>query len=590
MKSMDHNTDAENMLRAALLALNKIRSHIETTLYAHPLLSQDQFNIYSRIKTLRRAYDKFSRTKSQNPNASVFDIHDLLGFRVVCLFSANIVDALESLVDIIERKGPIAEISPFVQDKYSIVVYSARPDNDPLSIKHSVITWIGERGITERYEAYTPETLYSSIHIIPRVKIKIEYADRDPEDALVPIEIQVRGYLENFWGQVSHIASYSNRSANIGARNHLNALKQIVDGCTLYADLIRVDNTVAREIAKDLAENPSSVGDSFFNDRINLPGSLIDAYNAALDKRRGASQIEPQAAKTEFLDAARRLLWVETELLNEVTMNDADKKEAIYRAKMERAFCLFSADDVVANDEAHEIYRQLSLAEATDAVCRFRLAQSYRKRGEFENSRQAFLETIQILEANRDRRVDSANWIRGWVLIELGYVEFRLKEPIKTTEDKRKALQEVIAVTKKGLERLGRLKSKEADMITASNNLLYYMWEQRVTFPADAVSDRVMKTMADKMPIDRIHAVLPSAKHDSVIDTLVRVYLNIGENKKAISAAGNVVRALRDKVKRRSQIEREPEYATMRKFLTEDELDTYGFSMDVIANGVAVTN
>ena len=276
---MSSTTEAE-ILRL-INAAEKVRPKIEGVLSSHTLLMQPHFRLTSRVKTLRRASHKLSEKRIESPEASATDIEDLLGLRIVTLFNVSLLESIGIILDIIQHKGSNDSSVfsyPFAKDWYKFILYTARPDNDPLSIKVHFDNWLIERGCALEYLKFTLPTMYSSLHLITACPVNVERIDGPNCDIMLPVEIQFRTAMEDAWGQISHTTFYIRREDN----KHLNALKQILDGCALYADLIKVDSDQGRIALAETNEGPKSASQPYFGGLRNVPADIATAFTVAL--------------------------------------------------------------------------------------------------------------------------------------------------------------------------------------------------------------------------------------------------------------------------------------------------------------------
>ena len=242
---MSIDTETEIQLLKLIAAAEKLRPELERKLLAHPFsFSQPHFRLSCRIKSLARAYEKLTALKLDDPKARPLDVHDIIGLRVVTLFNSSLLEALDVVADTIAHVGRIGALSPFIKGQMKIWLYSARPENDPQSIRRDIDQWRKQRKLAPScFESQTPETLYSSVHVIGACRIDVEGADGSVKQLDLPIEIQLRTAMEDVWGQLSHVTAYPSQATNRSTLAHLNALKQLIDGCALYADLIKTAST-----------------------------------------------------------------------------------------------------------------------------------------------------------------------------------------------------------------------------------------------------------------------------------------------------------------------------------------------------------
>ena len=121
-----------------------------------------------RIKELDSLLGKIRRKKIVNPFE---EIHDLVGFRIVCLFLTD----LEEIGRIIHEQFEVFEEDDKVND--------------------SEINIFG----------------YMSLHLKCRIK---SHVDTDSEEKIkeIPFEIQVRTIAQDAWASISHYLDYKNKS------------------------------------------------------------------------------------------------------------------------------------------------------------------------------------------------------------------------------------------------------------------------------------------------------------------------------------------------------------------------------------------
>ncbi len=124
--------------------------------------------ISSRIKEVSSLLDKIRRKNIDNPFEN---IHDIVGFRVVCLFLSD----LEEIGNIIRREFDVFEEDDKVND-----------------------TELNIFG-------------YMSLHLKAKLKITFEspYGEEIKE---IPFEIQVRTIAQDAWAAISHYLDYKKKS------------------------------------------------------------------------------------------------------------------------------------------------------------------------------------------------------------------------------------------------------------------------------------------------------------------------------------------------------------------------------------------
>lgn len=566
------SSEPEIELRALLTAAEVLRPSAERTFLAHPIFLQSHVRLTSRIKSISRAAAKLAQIRIEKQTAAPADVPDLMGLRIVSLYNSSLVEVLDAVVDSIRR-----EHSPFDRNHMRMLTYTARPETDPLSLKHSVEEWAQAHGITHASEP-TP-TLYSSVHINAVCPVTIEMVDGTKQSRLLQVEVQVRTAMEDVWSQLSHVAAYTRHPANPTILGHLNALKQLFDGCALYVDLIKNESDTTIQGLKEGSDSPKSAGDQPLRQIKGIPNEIISAFDAAVRQRNAASELDDELSPHAFLEAAMKFAGVEEQLRDSEGLLDTEKAEAIYRTQMEHAFCLLYSYTIPGLEDAYAMYDALAKADPNDAVCRLRLSQALRRKGEIPRAKSNLMEAVRILDGNLDQRVDAKNWVRGRVHEELANANWLIYTEEADQEDKRKSLLQAISEARTAVAKYRVTSESESDLLGAINNMLYFAWEELRVYKAGSTTKEELETLASELSLKKIRALLPKYKWDAFFDTSLKINLYLGRNNETLEITTAIMDAIDTKVRRRSG--KEPDYTQRQRTLTADEMDTYLYAVEM---------
>jgi hypothetical protein len=316
----------------------------------------------------------------------------------------------------------------------------------------------------------------------------------------------------------------------------------------------------------------------------NIPADIADAFNVAQEQRKAATAFEEPFARLEFLEAAKKFSNLEERLRSIEGLSDSDRTQAIYRTQMERAFCLMYTHEIREMDEAVSIYYLLVSADQNDAVCRFRLSQALRRKGEITKARDMMAEAAALLGKDKGERVGRKHWIRGAVHAELSHLLWMLSTTIQVAEERHKVLKDAIATSQLALRIYNDIEGDAVYIIGAINNILYFCWEENNLYGSCALSRAEIEVLLEQARPERVCALLPTHKQDFILDTIERIYLYLDRRGDAAKAASRIIEVVRSKVKRRAGTSRDPDRSLFQKFLSEDELDTYFFAVETVAS------
>ena len=238
----DLETRCYAIKEAAELALAQIMPAITSSAIRAPA-----YAIKSRFKSKYDVYDKVIRKRKGNrkekpkPDYEPETMTDVAGVRIVTLFQPDILSVVSHLIKMIQHDDGIAA-SPFDKDGLlEVLIFTNRPENDPLAVARSVFKMVNDAGYHKVCKAPTAsESGYSSVHLIVTTSVNVDLGLNQISHQPFPVEIQVRTVFEDAWGEVDHRLRYRNARKPIEEDDgderlqtwmpHLNALKTYVDG------------------------------------------------------------------------------------------------------------------------------------------------------------------------------------------------------------------------------------------------------------------------------------------------------------------------------------------------------------------------
>jgi ppGpp synthetase/RelA/SpoT-type nucleotidyltranferase len=568
--------DLELRIRRLLSAVNKVHDSIDSELKKLNL-DRTAYSITSRKKSLARIRDKILRTKVEPE-----DITDLSGFRIVTYFQSGMIDAIESLLSLSTQESSEAKA-----ELIRIIFYNSRPDGDPLSMLPRLKELLKSRNLEPTN--HTPDTLYSSIHLIFGVQAEIETLDGGRRPVVIKVEFQVRSLFEEAWGQLSHILSYGRGLATPGPRElalHLNVLKTMIDGFIQYAELLKDQSGVSLMSAEAKKESSKSAQpvERVISKLPSLPDTIRRKFIAALKQRAHSSTADEVSSRQRFAEAAEAFAKIGSQILADGGISSEVKKEAIYAVNLERAYCLLFSKDDKSLDVAIALYEEIGNERKTDAVCRYRHAQAVRRKKQMQKAVTLFKECITLLNLNRDSNVQEGDWIHSAAFRELGYTYWLMSE--ENPGKKSTLLESAIDQTRLAMARL--VPTDREGLINCLNNFVYYGWEERTLEVVNtSISDAELKTHMDILLTQDLMSV-PDLEPEISLDTVCRALDFFDETGKAVEVAAKVVELVIEKARKRAgpTSPKRLDGRTLQRCLTNEEFDIYIFAMEVVGEAV----
>lgn len=466
--------EARRLLEIAELVFDTVNSILtDEFLKALPL-----YRVEKRIKELDRICEKVNQKKKRDNTYTVRKVEDVCGFRYVSLYQSDIPRIIESILDaLIKYSGNIK----FEKD-ISISVHTSRPINDPLAINPLIDRLVKEWPGRCAVEYINRPTGYSSVHVV----ISSTFRRTGKPSIYMPIEIQFRSGLEEFWGQLDHKLRYYTGRGAVGDtawQRHLNVLKAQFDAAIQYVDLIKEAAEPAN--LQIVSTNQGVTTESTLS--ISTPeaqlASLRDLPKNIYDQVAKAYALWVQADASrqfggnpsKFREAADAFIPLLDGCHNSISNEELSRRLA-HTANMERAYMLCGTNDKDNLEAAEGTYRTILHSDKNDATALFRLGQLLIKR-------QCLNEAVEYLDlainATKNTAVNKpdseAARIYDFARANKAIVNFRNFEDRSLENNVRaEALRAAISTARTVLE-TGR---DERARRTALNDMVYYAWEE----------------------------------------------------------------------------------------------------------------
>src|SRR5690606_34672281 len=204
----------------------------------------------SRAKPNDKLLEKVRRKQKEHETYSLRNITDVIGFRFVALFRAEMPKIVAKVVALISHQDGLSP-NPFIKQKIEeIIIFSPNPSNDSVVVEvQKVLASFGALGEIVKVK---PSKGYSSIHIVARIVKEVPELANAGSPYHIPVEVQIRTVFEDAWGEIDHKYGYvirTDKSTNSPVNNpdsvqaHLEILKKFSDACAEYADVIHREAT-----------------------------------------------------------------------------------------------------------------------------------------------------------------------------------------------------------------------------------------------------------------------------------------------------------------------------------------------------------
>lgn len=582
---------ARRLHSAALLTEKTLNSLLDAWVRSADIC----YSCKGRTKTVPDILDKVNRYRSMGKTGILIDqINDACGFRLVTYFQLGIAEAIEYILDLIGQRTGLP--SPFIEDSLvEIEIYTSRPESDPLSVVPAVQHVVNDSGLPVNVKVKAKSSGYSSVHIVARCGVR----SADPAlPRCIGVEFQVRSAFEEVWGEIEHKLRYRSSADTSGETSwhyHLNALKALVDGCIQYTDVIKRQAEEARPPPPPPGEgSKSATTSSMVLARLQgIPNTLYAElesvyliWQKAEDKKGGP---DAPALYHKAADAFRTLLDHAAEFIA------SDRHLAVelhYWIRMELAYCLLQTGDQSDLQIAEQAYRAIEEEFKDDAASRFRHGLVLRHLRRYDDAASKYREAIDILQNNRDERIDDDHWVRSAVWRNLGYIYGKMSTLHSHTPDGWRAqlsnLHDAINCT----QNAHRNPADPEDHLRTVNNLIYYGWSEREVPLKDAKLALHQSTYEASIAELWDELDVSTSTNDLHLDTLCRGLWSLKDPDnlaKAKTVAGRILEVMKERIVNRSEIDPSvfttvsDDWAMERatKYLDVEELDTFLFALAI---------
>jgi ppGpp synthetase/RelA/SpoT-type nucleotidyltranferase len=515
---------------AAEKALRRIMRAITNSPIREPA-----YAIKSRIKTKQDVYDKVLRKRKGNrkekpkPDYEPESMTDVAGVRIVTLFQPDIVSVVSHLIKMVQRHETTPE-SPIDKDGLKeVLIFTNRPDNDPLAVAQSVFQIVNDAGYSSVCKPpQASESGYSSVHLIVTTSVDVDSGGNQVTRKPFPVEIQIRTVFEDAWGEVDHRLRYRNARKPIEEddgderletwKPHLNALKTYVDGCSQYADIIKMQaiDTSASNVAEPRFKPIETVQQAlavFSAHPDTIKEKLRRAYFARermINAERGEQKFQ---AAVETIEEFER---IEKEEHTFLSSSGPQSTTLDYFLKMEQAFASMQRRDEQGLRKAVEIYKALSSKHPNDPALYYRWGTALADLKEPERALPIMEHGVSCLGKEQE-----GHWLAAAIPRNVAFAYWRLSEKDSDPAGKLKLLEKAFdwAVRAQRAAQPGHPQE-----VQALNSAIYYVVEHAAIARATGKAPIANPTFdADlKKFVDSVH--VPTSTDVRKLDTLCRAY------------------------------------------------------------------
>ncbi len=342
--------------------------------------------IKHRIKETKRIKSKVQRERKENPDYGLKDVTDVIGIRIVTLYSEDNADVAKTIFRFFEDgEGGMGERNiRLAKAKLYWAHSQLTPDStekDAFSQNHSVLTRLvdnyNDRSGVEPVILEDPKRgNYSSIHLVA------DWPYGDPNDGkTMPVEIQVRSIFEDAYAEIDHKIFYElDREDELGAgrrrrvREELHLLRSMLDNASKLADIIRRRQSPTESVGKpDIAAN---LDDANWFEHLALSAGeeyedVLSAFTELLDGKAKIDDDE-SAEPGEYKLLAERFDALERRFNSRLERDEMDDKKmarlrrVAYVVYQEGALCRLLTGEEAEVKEAKKRYRRLAESESIE--------------------------------------------------------------------------------------------------------------------------------------------------------------------------------------------------------------------------------
>ena len=433
----------------------------------------------SRVKSKKDILGKYNRKKTDpdKKGYKIEDISDVIGLRFIVLFKQDVIPVINSIISLLTKDNDSK--NPFHNCSIEELIYYK--GNVSLSnISHKVRDSFSSIGMDIK-ERNSREG-YSSIHIV--CDLSTEYSDVLPENYKIPVEIQVRTIFEDAWGEIDHKYGYQARrdsnSFHPTLDKHLQTLKQFVDACVDYADLIVEESEIElnpTDFSKvlNIPEGSESLSELFSD--LNIEEKYLYEYGDAIQAKNKAIK---ESNGKELIRCADHFLSIKNDYLKQKT--DLENDTFSFYCSLNYAFCNLVNNTEKGVKNAKDMYLTLKEVDPDNSLILMRLGQTMGRIGEFDDSisliKESYTKAINRKSKFKVKETD-IKYILSKVPKTVGYyIWLKIYNSDKSLENEyiKNLYQEAYEFTLEGFKALNEDNHAE-EYIDYQNNLVFYLTE-----------------------------------------------------------------------------------------------------------------
>jgi ppGpp synthetase/RelA/SpoT-type nucleotidyltranferase len=361
-----------------------------------------------RIKSIDSIYLKTKRRTGIN---DLYEITDLAGLRILCLFEEDIIEVHKYLLDTLPTTGFNVRLFKFFNWEME--------DSKGELYKKTIENIIIEKLKDIKIEDYTRDSGYKSIHYI----IEHQIANKN-----ISIEIQLRTLLQDVWGELEHALSYKKGNIHPHIKKSFVLLSRDLgtkDILISHLKLIRDKENFGEVYSLEKA-GPIKYFD-YEDERI--PEAIkTGAHSTAASDYLDFVRIQnPRSKNRDWVKVANSLY---AKLCENLTLKDYDNSKLKYFIQMEGAYLKFCEGKL---EESKKIYKEL-YDDCEDSYClHFRLGELYFIERKIEKSLAEFDRSEELLLSLADYHPENIFKIKMklayiYWLLGFEYINFVIKE------------------------------------------------------------------------------------------------------------------------------------------------------------------
>ena len=501
-------------------------------------LNRESYAIKTRVKEEDKLLEKVDRkrTRDKKSDYTLSSITDVIGLRLVSLFREDMIQLFRRLVELISHSND-SKPNPFQKSSFEEVIIYSPYEHDPLAVSIKLLANTVLPNTVEIKSEVSTEG-YSSIHLVARASTGLQVSG---EYIHVPIEIQIRTVFEDAWGEIDHKFRYSEAEGKsktelnnpMRISENLKILKKFSDSCSLYADEIKRDASLADDLKFPVFEiYPVDTSDTVIKclRDMGVQNDDIDKYHAfrevlvenCNDKTQASRTLRLVRAADGFLDLSKS---ISKKLITE------HHPYVKFHFSMHAALCLLATYEDKHLRVALDIYESLYALDPENPMVSLRQAQTYAGLGLIDKSLEVFdklKESMRVDNKSEYAHQDEYSHIIKLQPYMYGYLTWVKFSTEKNVEEKEKLIKKAINVTRTyDFDSDAELKNKYR------NNILYYEYELALLSTSEK----------DESSPSEIRSLINAIEKESndldgnidFLDSLAKAYFILGEYENSIS-------------------------------------------------------